>query len=215
MVKRIKKPAVEPDKRREWLKRHEEGESPPQIAKADVFDVRTVRTHIELAKEEREVKEAKATVLRNAMQDHYHDLCEYAEKLSVQARGESAAESPREKHIHSALHQHLPRSPIWNYLKQREALTQQIDLFRQQADMKVEEMVKSDQQLSSRPDLKKIVVTGIIDALKAQLSEWAQGRQGLIINDSYFEQGAGEFVNLHYGAAFLGKIGRASCRERV
>ena len=206
MAKRIKKPPVELEKRKDWLKRYESGESPPHIAETDHFDVRTVRAHIELAKQEREFKENRAMVLRNAMESHYSDLCKYAEKLGSLARGESAAESSREEHIHSALRQHLPRSPIWNYLKQREALNQQIDKLRQEANNKAEEVVKSNQQLRSRPGLKKIVAPGIIDALKFQLNAWAQGHQGLRISDSFFEQDAGEFVNLHYGDLHLGNI---------
>ncbi|MCX6675978.1 MAG: hypothetical protein NTW84_06145, partial [Methanothrix sp.] len=172
----------------------------------DGFDVRTVRTHIDLAKQEREGKEARTMVLRNALERHYSDLCEYAEKLSVLTQGESAAGSSREKYIHSALRQHLPRSPIWNYLKQREALNQQVALLSQQAAEKLEEMVRSDSQVCSRPDIKEMVTPGIIDVLKFQLDKWVQGLPGLTINDRMFEQSAGELVNLHYGAFHLGNM---------
>jgi cell fate (sporulation/competence/biofilm development) regulator YlbF (YheA/YmcA/DUF963 family) len=217
MAKRIKKPPVELGKRQDWLKRYELGESPPHIAQTDSFDVRTVRTHIELAKQEREVKENRGMVSRNAMERHYSDLgnamerhysdlCEYAEKLSALAHGENAAESSREEYILSALRQHLPRSPIWNYLKQREDLNQQIDQLRQQAAKKLEEEVKSASQLSSRPDLSEIVALGMIDLLKFQLDKWAQGHQGLNIKDSLSEQSAGGLVDLYYGVFHLGNI---------
>jgi len=142
MAKRIKKPAVEPEKRQDWIKRYELGESPPYIAEKDGFDVRTVRTHIEKAKQEKEVKEARAMVLRNALERHYSDLCEYAEKLSALSHGESDTGSSREEYIHSALRQHLPRSPIWNYLKQRDALSQDIDQLSQQANENIEKVVR-------------------------------------------------------------------------
>ena len=217
MAKRIKKPPVELGKRQDWLKRYELGESPPHIAQTDSFNVKTVRTHIELAKQEREVKENRGMVSRNAMDRHYSDLgnamvrhysdlCEYAEKLSALAHGENAAESSREEYILSALRQHLPRSPIWNYLKQREDLNQQIDRLRQQAAKKLEEEVKSVSRLSSRPDLSEIVALGMIDLLKFQLDKWAQGHHGLNIKDSLSEQSAGGLVDLYYGIFHLGNI---------
>ena len=53
MVKRIKKPAITPEVRLDWLRRYEEDrESPPQIAEKDKVDVRTVRRHITLAREQ-------------------------------------------------------------------------------------------------------------------------------------------------------------------
>ncbi len=79
MRRRTKKPAVRPEVRRQWLRRFEEyGESPPEISKADGYDVRTVRKQIEYAREERELREARAMVLRNDLERHYSDLCEFA-----------------------------------------------------------------------------------------------------------------------------------------
>ena len=88
MAKRIKKPLVMPEKRREWYKRsEEEGESAPQIAKADKYDVRTVRKQIEIEKQEREIREARSVVLRSALENHYRDLCRYAEGLKLRHSG--------------------------------------------------------------------------------------------------------------------------------
>ena len=84
MAKRIKKPPIKPEVRRDWLRRNEEnGESPPQIAAQDGYDVRTVRKQIDLAKQEREAREARIVVLRDAMQRHYDDLRKYAEELGM------------------------------------------------------------------------------------------------------------------------------------
>lgn len=207
MAKRTKKPAVELEKRQNWLKRYEEGESPPHIAEKDGFDVRTVRTHIDLAKQEREVKEARTMVLRNALELHYRDLCEYAETLSSPNLVGSATTSTREEYIHSALRQHLPRSPIWNYIKQMDTLNQQVYQLSQQAAEKLEKMVGSDLQLSSRPDIKEIATPGIIAALEFQLDKWVQGLPGLTI-DRMFEQSAGALINLHYGVFHLGNMNK-------
>lgn len=208
MAKRIKKPAVELEKRQDWLKRSEEGETPPHIAKTDGFDVRTVRTHIDLAKQEREGKEARVGVLRNALERHYNDLCEYAVKLSALGHGESAAESSREQYIHSALRQHLPRSPIWNYFKQREALDQQIYQLRQQTSTKLEELVNSDSRLSSVLDNSEKEVPGIIATLRFQSGQWAEVQPGLNTKDSLVTEDAGELVSLRCGHAQICKVKR-------
>ena len=210
MAKRIKKPPVKPETRQSWMKRHEQGESITDIATNDKFDARTVRRHVELAKQEREVKEARSLVLRNALEEHYRDLSNYADKLSALQSGESAAESSREVYIHTALRQHLPRSPIWGYLKQRDVLKQQIDQLRQQAGMKLEKVVKSDSRLSSGLDSSEIgVVPGIIVALQFQIEQRAKGNPGLNVKDNLIEEKAEEgFVNLRYGFSHMGKVNK-------
>ena len=86
MAKRIKKPLVRPEKQREWLRRHEiGGESPMEIAKSDKYDVRTVRKYIELERQERERREARSIVLRQALEEHYRDLCNFAQQLDSEA----------------------------------------------------------------------------------------------------------------------------------
>jgi hypothetical protein len=208
MAKRIKKPPVKPEVRQSWMKRHEQGESITDIAANDKFDARTVRRHIELAKQQREVKEARSIVLRNALEAHYSDLCSYAEKLSVLESGEVAAESTREAYIHQALRQHLPRSPIWGYLRQRDNLKQQIDQLMQEAGMKLEKVVKSDLRLSPGLDNSEIgVVPGIVVVLKFQIEQWAKGNPGLNVKDNLIEEKTEEgFVNLRYGFSHMGKV---------
>ena len=208
MAKRIKKPAVDLEQRQEWLKRYEAGESPPHIAKSDGFDVRTVRKHIELARQEREVKEARFMVLRNALESHYDDLCGYAEKLTAQVSGQKAVESPRDEYMQSALRQHLPRSPMWGYIKQREGLQQQINQLIHEAGTKLEKLVGSDLRLSSGLDSsERGVVLGIVVALKFQIEQWAKGNRGLNVEDDLIEEIAEEgFVNLRYGFAHMGNV---------
>lgn len=207
MTKRIKKPPVKPELRQSWLKRHEQGESPPDIAKDDKFDVRTVRRHIELAKQEREVKEARSTVLRNALERHYADLCDYAERLNAQSSGQMASWSPQDEHLRAALRQHLPRSPIWGYLNQRDGLQQRITQLTQEANKKLED-VKSDLRLDPVSSADETgVIPGIIAAISFQLEQWAQGSSGLNLKDNFIAEPAEEgFVNLRYGFAQMGKV---------
>ncbi len=207
MAQRIKKPAIKLEQRLDWLRRYDEGESPPKIAENDDVDVRTVRKHIELAKQEREVKEARAMVLRNALERHYHDLCDYAENLGGRLGGTSALVQYSE-HLRIALRQHLPRSPIWGYLNQEERLQQRITQLTEEASKKIEEGVKSDSRLSKKlTDGEPGAVLGIIDALKFQTTQWSMGSRGLNIEDNLISEPSGEgLVNLRYGAFQLGEV---------
>ena len=114
MSKRIKKPTVKLEQRVQWLRRYEAGESAARIADSDEFDVRTVRRHIEEARQEREVREATVMVLRSALENHYADLCRLAEKLDAEiAREEPIYSLLGDDRMLSALKQHLPRSTLW------------------------------------------------------------------------------------------------------
>jgi hypothetical protein len=215
MGRRSRKPPVKPEVRRAWLRRYEEdGESPPQIATTDSFDVRTVRKQIELARQEREVKEARSTVLRNALERHYADLCGYAERLNAQVLGQTAGWSHLDEHLRAALRQHLPRSPIWGYLNQRDSLQQGITQHLEEAGIKVVEGIKSDSRLSSELDADEAgVVPGIIGALKFQIEQWTEGMSGLNLkNDLISEPAEERFVNLRYGFSQMGKVKKEHVR---
>ncbi len=112
---KAKKPSVTPDRRRDWLHRFEvEAESPPAIAKKDSYDVRTVRKQIELARQERDVREAKLMVLRDAMVNHYKDLCNLAGDINSEInKNMPISEGLTTNPIWSALQQHIPRSATW------------------------------------------------------------------------------------------------------
>lgn len=141
MAKRIKKPAVKPELQREWLRRFDEdGESPPQIAKADGYDVRTVRKQIELARQEREVREARAMVLRDALEKHYRDLYTFAGKLDSDLSWppKHISFGLKEDRMWQALREHMPRSPIWKAIQRWEHLADQFAVCVE----KLEERVK-------------------------------------------------------------------------
>jgi len=109
------------------VNRHEQdGDSPPQIAATDGFDVRTVRKQIERARQEREVREARSIVLRNAMEHHYTDICNFAEKLKVAVAGEESISLLVDDPLWLALKQHLPHSPLWNLLNRRDTLLERL-----------------------------------------------------------------------------------------
>lgn len=140
MAKRTRKSAVSPEIRRQWFRRFEEdGESPPQIATADGYDVRTVRKQIELARQEREAREARSLVLRQALELHYQDLVEFAGRLERTLTFALAQNSPgllppmKDDPMWSALHDHVPRSPIWKGIDRWEHLCAELTRLREEA----------------------------------------------------------------------------------
>jgi len=129
MEKRTKKPPVKPEVRKEWFIRYEqEGESPPQIAKKDGFDVRTVRKVIGFERQERERREAKSMVLRQALERHYEDLCDVAKRIDdLVTHEEGQLSTMKNEPLWAALAEHLPRSPLWRLLVKWENLCQEVE----------------------------------------------------------------------------------------
>jgi hypothetical protein len=215
MGKRWKKPPVEAEKRREWLRRYEEdAESPPQIAEKDGYDVRTVRSQIALAKDEREVREARSQVLRNALEKHYADICEFAKEINSTIVEKGAPlEITREDYMYQALRQHLPRSPIWKYLYRWGNLLEEIDSEKKAIDIRLESEVDKNEKLNSTlsGDCAIAVRLGIVAALNFQVNHWPRGEKGLDINENFKEQPAKEgHINLFYGFAQMGEVEKTS-----
>jgi hypothetical protein len=208
MAKRTRKPPIKPEVRRDWLRRNEEdGESPPQIAAKDKFDVRTVRKQIDLAKQEREAREARSAVLRNALERHYDDLRKFAEKLNSEIWGTSNVPySPDDDLIESALRQHIPRSPIWGYISKRQNLQKRADEEQQKLEMVIEESVKTDRRLTPLTDTGQDgIVPGTVAVLVAEAKQWSHGNTRYSLKDSLVMEPAGEgFVNPRFGFSPMG-----------
>jgi hypothetical protein len=199
---------ITPEQRLNWLRRYEDGESPPRIAEKDRVDVRTVRKHIELAKQETEVKEARSMVLRSALEHHYQDLCDYARTLAVYPSGETASDQePYSEYMRTALRQHIPRSPIWGYLNQRDSLRQATAQLAEGIENKIEELLRSDPRLNTGSiEGYSGTVDGVIEAFKFQATQWVRGYRGINIENLQTEPAEEGFVNLRYGAFGLGKV---------
>jgi len=202
MAKRIRKPLIKPEVRREWLRRNEEnGESPPQIAAKDGYDVRTVRKQIELAKQERESREARSLVLRNALERHYDDLRNYAEMLNSQIIGAGNVEPSQDSEfMEAALRQHLPRSPIWSHMSKLQNLEQKVEEQQQKVKTLIEQAVKAESRLTPLVNAGlNGVIPSIVKVLDHQAEQWSRGYPGLNLKDDLFTEPAGEgFVNLCY-----------------
>jgi len=210
MGRKSRKPPVKPEVRRAWLRRYEEdGESPPQIAVADSFDVRTVRKQIELARQEREIREARSTVLRNAVESHYRDLCKLAEELDTEIKqGKIIPSQPEDSRMLSALREHLPRSPLWKKLGKWDSVLEEIDKLRDDVRKQLKGEVESDSRLSEIIAAgENAGIPGIVAALDFQGESWAQGSRGLDIKEYFKVESAGEeFVYVSSGAFSMGKV---------
>ncbi len=211
MPKRTKKPPIKPEVRRAWLRRNEEdGESPPEIARRDGYDVRTVRKQIELAKQEREAREARSIVLRTALERHYDDLRKFAEKLNSEISGVSNVPSSLDDDfMEAALRQHVPRSPIWGYMSKRQNMLQRADEEQQKLGMVIEESVKADPRLTPLINAGLDgIVSGIVTVLVAEAKQWSHGNIGHSLKDSLVMEPAGEgLVNPRFGFSHMGIMG--------
>lgn len=210
-----KKTSVSSEKALDWLERNERGESPPVIAQVDGYDPRTVRKYLEIARQERESKEARGSVLRNALERHYADLCRYAERLTVRSSGGHAGESGEsmsrtvqyEPQLGAALREHLPRSPIWTYLKRIEKLNMDKAELNGRLRSVIESSIASDSDLSRLTTEESVAVPMLIDAMKSQVEGWLQGLPGLNIADNLnVDSVENGFTNIHYGHFNLGRV---------
>lgn len=184
MVKRKRKPPVKPELAREWLRRHEkDGESPPEIAESDGFDVRTVRKQIEQAQSEREVREARHVVLRAALEQHYVDLCSFAEKLKADLSGNaptSVSLTLKEDPMWRALHEHLPRLRLWRDIEGWQRLVPEFDKSTEGLKERIESEAASQASLEFVSSVDKIgLYDGFTDGLVFHLQAVARGWQGL------------------------------------
>lgn len=219
MAKRIKKAPIRPEQRRDWLRRQEEQEeSTPHIALQDNYDVRTVRKAIELAKAEREMREARTLVLRNAIEQHYQDLRQYAERMDGEVLGtDSSPPSSDNDFIESALKQHLPRSPIWSLQSKRKELEKKEFEQRQQLKQSVESNVGRNSQLAALSmDGLSGVIPGVAAAIIVEVGIWIEGDDDSSFKDRlvYEPVNAGT-VNPRFGLAHMGAMDDETARREM
>jgi hypothetical protein len=219
MAKRIKKAPIRPEQRRDWLRRQEElEESIPHIALQDGYDVRTVRKAIELARAEREMREARTLVLRNAIEKHYQDLRQYAERMDGEVLGtDNSPPSSDNDFIESALKQHLPRSPIWSLQSKRKALKEREVEQRQRLKQSVENSVGRHSQLTALSmDGLSGVIPGVAAAITAEVDIWTRGDADSSFKDLLvYEPANTGTVNPRFGVAHMGTMDEKTARREM
>lgn len=208
MAKRKKKPIVKPEQRREWLRRHDAGESIPDIAKSEFYDVRTVRRHVEAGQQERERLNARVTVLKDALERHYMDLCNFAQKIEAEVMREEKI-TLREERLWKALKQHIPRSLLWQYLNKWDELLEKKTHLQEEIKRQLERNIKSDAKLMKLASDNNGIEPFMQAVLTFQIEAWARGRKGLTSADSMHVEAAEKgSINLRYGAFNLNKVSK-------
>jgi hypothetical protein len=219
MAKRIKKPAVRPELAREWLRRYEEdGESPPQIAQADGYDVRTVRKQLERMSRERELREAKQVVLRQALEKHYVDICSFAEKLRAEISGRTpsiVSSTLTEDPMWKALRQHLPRSSLWRDINRFEGLAQPFRLCLDNIKERVRKEAESSTSLQFVSSADEIGFTdGLPESIVFHLQSVARGERGLA-EVGYSKKSAKTATRIEHGAFSIALVPEEKAEEVI
>jgi hypothetical protein len=184
MKKRIKKPPVQPEKAREWLKRYEEqSESMPEIAKKDFFDVRTVRKQIEKARIDRELQEVRQQMLRTTLEKHYQDLCSFAEQLASRAdinKPQKVFSSYKDDPLWNALRQHQSRIRLWRDLERWDRLAANFNATIESLRDKIKGEVISRSSLGFISETRPTGLhNGFTEAIIYHLQVKAQGGDGI------------------------------------
>jgi hypothetical protein len=210
MVKRTRKPPVPAEKVRDWLKRYEElGESPPQIAKSDGYDVRTVRKQLDRIRQERELREAKQMVFRQALERHYADICAFAEKLRALFMVDTPSKLlslPKTDPMWRALREHLPRSPMWRQISTWERVTEE---FKSSCEAVKDRAVREAEtetglRLISTPG-EIGLIGGLPEAILFHVMSSARGEKGAdILEFSRMKTDAG--IRLQWGAFAVANV---------
>lgn len=208
MGKRVKKPPVKMKERHDWLRCSKEGESPPQIAKKDGFDVRTVRKQIALAQQEEEVHEAKIAVLKDAITSHHEDITGFAEQLVSEVASEKPVSQTMKGHpMWLGIREHMPRSPLWKYFEKYGEKLEEIAISKNSFIFKIHDTINSSPELMGIINSNEKTVAAISKALLFQAEAQATKQTVLNIEKNLeTETSSGETCGIRYGAFYIGLI---------
>jgi hypothetical protein len=97
-----------------------------------------------MAHQEREVHEARFFVLRQAVEKHYADLLSFADKLNSGIIHSSLPMGIQSERMWAALHEHLPRAPLWKRIDKMERLNDEIGEIEKKAEQRLLDKVKEE-----------------------------------------------------------------------
>lgn len=206
MARPDRKLSVTPETRKKWLQRHEEnGESVLRIAERDIYDVRTVRKQLDLARQEKETRETRLMVLREAAQAHYGDLCKRAADIEAALGGRSSGVIGTEDRMCLALRQHLPRAPLWKYLGRWNDIQRDLEKTRSDYRTELNDEISKDNGLNMAFGGGERDISGMVEVFARQSEFWSQGSIGLEVEYAFKTEPAGEgLVNFRFGAYGIG-----------
>ena len=201
---RKKKSEIDSQLRREWLEKHQAGQSIFKLSVEYQRDTRTIKHHVETALREKEAKEARVIVIRDALQNHHAKLISYTERLYGNVDSEDPVTSALlEDRMYNALKSHLPRSSLWNYLNRLNHLYEKLDELKVRLRTKLQGEIEKDTAIPT----KESVHLGLLEAFHFQVITWAKGHGGISLKDSFrvHALGNGE-SSVEYGSFHLGVV---------
>lgn len=112
----------------EWLEMYRNGTPIDAIALRAGRTQRTVKAYVEVARQRRESAEVRRALIQDAYRQHFADLFAFADQLRTQMTGGTARSANLSSRqgalLRNALKDHLPKSQLWNHLRDHaEAVT--------------------------------------------------------------------------------------------
>jgi len=177
--------SIPSEQRLKWLRRYEDGDSIFKIATDTGYDHRTVKKHIELAKMEKELKDERSIVLRNALEHHFSDLLNIVEIVITRVNADRAVEfTGDEKFLSDALLRHIPRSPIWPLLRRWNSCIEEIAQLTDKMRSSLDLTLAGDTELKAVNASTDGQLFRVMDALLMfNAVERSRGRPGLDVKN--------------------------------
>ncbi len=200
---------VKTEERLKWLQAYEAGESIFKIASDSDRDHRTVKKHIEIARTEKELKDERSIVLRNALERHFGDLLRIVQTILTRINSDETVEfAGDDEFLSGALRDHIPRSPIWNLLRRWNSCVQDIGQIKKQMEKEVEVTLAGDARLTAINERTSVqLFRGITALLMFKIEERSKGYSGLDVKSLEKEKRQGGVFSVSYGFAELGELG--------
>ena len=182
MVRKKRKSEIDSQLRQTWLERNQAGESIFKLSVEYQRDPRTIKQHVERALREKEAKEARIIVIRNALERHQARLITYARKLYNNVKSDEPI-SPNflDDLMYGALKSHLPRSPLWNNINRINSYYEKLDELKKRLRVKIKDGISEDKAIPTEES----ILQGLIEAFSFQLLSWARGRPGISQKDHF------------------------------
>ncbi len=201
---RRKKSRIDSQLCREWLEKHQAGQSIFRLSVEYERDPRTVKHHVERALREKEAKEARVIVMRDALQSHHARLISYTKRLYDNVDSEEpVAPVLLEDRMYSALKGHLPRSPLWNYLNRLNHLYGELDELKARLRTKLQKEIEKDAAIPTEDSVRQ----GLLKAFHFQVVAWAKGHSCISLKDFFKVHTVGDGKSsVEYGSFHLGVV---------
>ena len=167
--------AISPALRQQWLEEHDHGKRLDVIAREAQRGERTVQTHIARARQERDQREIRSGLLRDAYRQHYSDLIGVAREIQGRAaKAETSSllafSNRRGRLLLQALQEHLSKARLWMSCKRWDTCADQY------ADIAAESRAQLAKRLPSQlPEPADLIGEGWLESLWFAMRETARG----------------------------------------